>query len=188
MFTPAIFTRNHNFWRDPFDEFNEMFPAFFDNGDLEKSFAGFKTDVMEKDGNYVLESELPGFAKEDIHVDLKDDILTISASHKEEKKEEDKKQRETQRMLQQKFPRSQCYTRRHQRSLQQRCSYRHITQKRNSSRERDEEDRDQISPSCDRNYIMQIKEKSGAETCRTFLCCHLRSNRVHFVRRKSNSE
>ena len=90
MFTPAIFTRNHNFWRDPFDEFNEMFPAFFDNGDLEKSFAGFKTDVMEKDGNYVLESELPGFAKEDIHVDLKDDILTISASHNEEKKEEDK--------------------------------------------------------------------------------------------------
>ena len=90
MFTPAIFTRNHNFWRDPFDEFNEMFPAFFDNGDLEKSFAGFKTDVMEKDGNYVLESELPGFAKEDIHVDLKDDILTISASHKEEKNEEDK--------------------------------------------------------------------------------------------------
>ena len=89
MFTPAIFTRNHNFWRDPFDEFNEMFPAFFDNGDLEKSFAGFKTDVMEKD-NYVLESELPGFAKEDIHVDLKDDILTISASHKEEKNEEDK--------------------------------------------------------------------------------------------------
>ena len=60
MFTPAIFTRNHNFWRDPFDEFNEMFP------------------------------ELPGFAKEDIHVDLKDDILTISASHNEEKKEEDK--------------------------------------------------------------------------------------------------
>ena len=51
MFTPAIFTRNHNFWRDPFDEFNEMFPALFDNGDLEKSFAGFKTDVMEKDGN-----------------------------------------------------------------------------------------------------------------------------------------
>ena len=80
MFTPAIFTRNHNFWRDPFDEFNEMFPALFDNGDLEKSFAGFKTDVMEKDGNYVLESELPGF----------DDILTISASHKEEKNEEDK--------------------------------------------------------------------------------------------------
>ena len=85
MFTPAIFTRNHDFWRDPFEDFNTMFPAFFDNGDLEKSFAGFKTDVMEKDGNYVLQAELPGFNKED--------ILTISASHKEEKKEEDEKTR-----------------------------------------------------------------------------------------------
>lgn len=93
MFTPAIFTRNRNFWRDPFDEFNEMFPAFFDNGDLEKSFNGFNTDVMEKDGNYVLDAELPGFNKEDIHVDLKDDILTISASHNEEKNEEDKNTR-----------------------------------------------------------------------------------------------
>ena len=67
-----------------------MFPAFFDNGDLENSFSGFKTDVMEKDGNYVLEAELPGFKKEDINVDLKDNILTISASHNEEKNEEDK--------------------------------------------------------------------------------------------------
>ena len=91
MFTPAIFTRNNSFWRDPFDEFNTLFPAFFDNGDLEKSFSGFKTDVMEKDGNYVLQAELPGFNKEDINVDLKDDILTISATHNEEKNEEDKK-------------------------------------------------------------------------------------------------
>ena len=90
MFTPEIFTRNNNFWRDPFEDFNTMFPAFFDNGDLGNSFAGFKTDVMEKDGNYVLEAELPGFKKEDINVDLKDNILTISASHNEEKKEEDK--------------------------------------------------------------------------------------------------
>ena len=54
MFTPAIFTRNNNFWRDPFEDFVN---------------------------------------KEDIHVDLKDDILTISATHNEEKKEEDKNTR-----------------------------------------------------------------------------------------------
>ena len=53
MFTPAIFTRNNNFWRDPFEDFGAFFPAFFDDGGLEKSFAGFNTDVMEKDGNYV---------------------------------------------------------------------------------------------------------------------------------------
>ena len=93
MFTPAIFTRNNSFWRDPFEEFDAMFPAFFDNSDLEKSFSGFKTDVMEKDGEYILQAELPGFNKEDIHVDLKDDILTISASHNEEKNEEDKNTR-----------------------------------------------------------------------------------------------
>ena len=93
MFTPALFTRNNDFWRDPFDEFGRMFPAFFDDGGLEKSFAGFNTDVMEKDGNYVLQAELPGFNKEDIHVDLKDDILTVSATHKDEKKEEDEKTR-----------------------------------------------------------------------------------------------
>lgn len=93
MLTPAIFTRNDNFWRDPFEEFNTLFPTLFDDGGLEKAFSGFKTDVMEKDGNYVLQAELPGFNKEDINVDLKDNILTISASHKEEKKEEDEKTR-----------------------------------------------------------------------------------------------
>ena len=82
MFTPALFTRN-NFWRDPFDELNAMFPAMFDDGGLEKSFAGFNTDVMEKDGNYILQAELPGFNKEDIHVDLKNNILSISASYKD---------------------------------------------------------------------------------------------------------
>ena len=93
MFTPAIFTRNNNFWRDSFEDFDNMFPGFFDDGGLEKSFAGFNTDVMEKDGNYILQAELPGFNKEDIHVDLKNNILSISASHKEEKKEGDEKTR-----------------------------------------------------------------------------------------------
>ena len=81
MFTPAIFTRNNSFWRDPFEEFDAMFPAFFDNGDLEKSFSGFKTDVMEKDGEYVLQAEL----QHQVYP-----------------------QGETQCFLQQKLPRSQC--------------------------------------------------------------------------------
>ena len=51
MFTPALFTRNNNFWRDPFEEFGNMFPVLFDDGGLERSFAGFNTDVMERDRN-----------------------------------------------------------------------------------------------------------------------------------------
>jgi hypothetical protein len=56
MFRPAVFTRD-NFWRNPFYEFDRMFPDFWnDNTELEKSFSGFSTDVMEKDGNYILQA------------------------------------------------------------------------------------------------------------------------------------
>jgi HSP20 family protein len=91
MLRPAAYRRNRDYFMDPFDMFDEMMPDFW-NGDtgLEKSFSGFNTDVSEKDGNYVLEAELPGFNKEDINIDLKNDILTISAQHSDEKKEEDK--------------------------------------------------------------------------------------------------
>ena len=52
MFRPTVFTRD-NFWRNPFYEFDRMFPDLWtDNTELE--------------------------------------VLTIAASHKEEKKEEDK--------------------------------------------------------------------------------------------------
>ncbi len=93
MMTPSIFTRNNSFWRDPFEGFGVLIPDIWDDSSLEKSFAGFRTDIVEKDGNYELQAELPGFDKEDINVDLKDDILTISASHNEEseEKDEDKK-------------------------------------------------------------------------------------------------
>ena len=46
-----------------------------------------KTDVIEKDNSYQLEAELPGFNKEDISIDLKNEVLTISASHNENKDE-----------------------------------------------------------------------------------------------------
>lgn len=38
-----------------------------------------RTDIREKDGNYILEIELPGFKKEDIQAQLKDGYLTVSA-------------------------------------------------------------------------------------------------------------
>lgn len=39
-----------------------------------------KTDVRELDGSYELDVDLPGFKKDEIHVDLKDGYLTISAA------------------------------------------------------------------------------------------------------------
>lgn len=50
-----------------------------------------KTDIHEKDGSYMIEMELPGYAKEDIKADLKDGYLTITANRDETKEEKDAK-------------------------------------------------------------------------------------------------
>ena len=39
-----------------------------------------KTDIRMKDGNYVLDMELPGYQKENIQMELKEGYLTIHAS------------------------------------------------------------------------------------------------------------
>lgn len=57
-------------------------------GDLMSSFENFSTDVIDKGDHYLLQAELPGFKKEEINIDLDNDTLRISASHKEEIKEE----------------------------------------------------------------------------------------------------
>ena len=49
-----------------------------------------KLDVQEKDEEYIVEAEVPGYKKEEISVDLSDETLTISAK-REERKEEEKK-------------------------------------------------------------------------------------------------
>lgn len=56
--------------------------------DLNTSVVPFKTDVIETKDGYTLRAELPGFDKEEIGIDIKDDTLTIHAEHKEESKEE----------------------------------------------------------------------------------------------------
>lgn len=57
-------------------------------GDLMNSFDNFSTDVIDKGDHYLLQAELPGFMKEEINIDMDNDTLRISASHKEEIKEE----------------------------------------------------------------------------------------------------
>ena len=47
------------------------------------------TDVRESDGEYQIEMDLPGFAKEDVNASLKDGYLTISAEHRQENEEKD---------------------------------------------------------------------------------------------------
>jgi HSP20 family protein len=44
-----------------------------------------KVDIEEKDNEYLVEAELPCFAKEEIKVELVDEALTIRAKHEESK-------------------------------------------------------------------------------------------------------
>ena len=48
-----------------------------------------RTDIYEKDGNYLIEMDLPGYSKSDIQADLKEGYLTITA-HDNETDEEKK--------------------------------------------------------------------------------------------------
>lgn len=75
----------------PMDPIDRAFRDFWEDG-LQTTHS-MKTDVVESDKEYKLSAELPGINKEDIQIDLKNGILTIAASHKEnddEKNEEGK--------------------------------------------------------------------------------------------------
>jgi HSP20 family molecular chaperone IbpA len=50
-----------------------------------------RTDVHESEDGYEMNVDLPGFKKEDIHVDLKEGYLTVSAEKNLEKEEKQEK-------------------------------------------------------------------------------------------------
>ncbi len=71
-----------------FNIFNDMDSGFF--GDSMPVNA-CRTDIKDEGDKYVMESELPGFEKEDINIDIKDDYLTISAEHTANDEQKDDK-------------------------------------------------------------------------------------------------
>ena len=77
------------FERKSYDIFN-AFRDFEDSFFRSPTVSGCRTDIRDEGDKYVLESELPGFNKEDIHLDLDGDYLTISAQHSEQKEDSDK--------------------------------------------------------------------------------------------------
>jgi HSP20 family molecular chaperone IbpA len=82
-----LFDEMDNFFNDSF--WNGMYRADNERQDAGNFTSLMRTDVIEKDNCYQLEAELPGFNKEDIKIDLKNDVLTISASHSENSDEKD---------------------------------------------------------------------------------------------------
>lgn len=81
MFSLVPFRMNavdRSFWDDFFGE--DLLPV---------KFGSFKTDITENDKEYVIEADLPGFAKEAIQLEMTDNRLTISAK-KDDAVEENK--------------------------------------------------------------------------------------------------
>lgn len=69
--------------RSNFD-LSEMVNEFFGDGFL----PGFdrrwmRVDIKDTETEYVLEAELPGINKEDININIEDEVLTINVSHDE---------------------------------------------------------------------------------------------------------
>jgi HSP20 family protein len=77
---------------DPFRDFNDMFnnfminPMFRAGTEMEPQI---RMDVKESDGKYVIKAEIPGVRKEDIHVTIDGNRVSISAETKQEKETKD---------------------------------------------------------------------------------------------------
>ena len=72
------------------DEFEKrMFREPFAPLNVAQTASMFKTDIKEEDGKFVLEADLPGFAKEDIKLNVDNDILTIEAERHSEHEDKD---------------------------------------------------------------------------------------------------
>jgi len=90
MLMPSIFRENL------FDDwFN--FPDFSDLDQTERKLYGrhadrlMKTDVHEHDDHYEVDIDLPGFAKDEIKIELNNGYLTVSAAKGLDKDQNDKK-------------------------------------------------------------------------------------------------
>ena len=84
MFGLTPYTRN--FYVASYDPWKEM-------EELEKRFFGqrtpaLKTDIREVENGYILDCDLPGFAREDVRAEIKNGYLTIRAERSSESKNE----------------------------------------------------------------------------------------------------
>lgn len=88
---------NNNFLNNynPFKEMEDFEKRFFENSlgrfNSLSEFAEFKTDVTDEGDRYLLESDLPGFEKKDIKLEISGDILTVRAQRQSKTEEKDAK-------------------------------------------------------------------------------------------------
>lgn len=73
---------------NPLGFFNDTFENFFTP--YYEKFDFMKTDIIERDEEFLIEVELPGYDKKDINVEYQDKYLTIKAERQVSNNENDK--------------------------------------------------------------------------------------------------
>ena len=82
----SLIPRNQLFDRDRF--FDNFFAPFAGDTESAGAFLSPRVDISDKKDHFEISAELPGINKDDIHVTLKDGVLTLSAESQQEDKEE----------------------------------------------------------------------------------------------------
>lgn len=96
MFTLTPITRTHVTRRNPqTNDFYRLMNSFFNDEffkpstleDAASESWQLGLDIQETEKEYILEADVPGFKKEDIHIDFKDQYLVIEAKASNENEE-----------------------------------------------------------------------------------------------------
>ncbi len=68
-----------------------FFDSLLDDYEDSRFKKSMKCDIFEKDGNYNVVMDIPGFKKEDINIECDNGVIKISCEKKEEENDEDDK-------------------------------------------------------------------------------------------------
>lgn len=68
-----------------------FFDSLLDDYEDSRFKKSMKCDIFEKDGNYNVVMDIPGFKKEDINIECDNGVIKISCEKKEEENEENDK-------------------------------------------------------------------------------------------------
>lgn len=77
--------------RDPFFDFDNEVGRFLNNWDpIETQLSIPKCDVRELEHSFSLSFDIPGVKKEDLSLEVKDNVLTVTGERRSEKTDSDK--------------------------------------------------------------------------------------------------
>lgn len=85
MYTMTPFEKKHLDLLNAFHDFENDFFAGTTN------MNSCKTDIRDEGDKFVMETELPGFEKDEIHLDVQEDRLQLTAEHHTNSEEKDEK-------------------------------------------------------------------------------------------------